>query len=276
MGRSWPVPASARRGRDRRPGPRDRRRDGAARSPSTASTRPDDRPRPAPRCRVRRRFGDPETQACCRGCARTWSTYFLAAREPGPRQRQRQFGEDSAVTLVLASASRPPPRAVRSAAWRRRRNWPSDRRAADAEGPIVTDGRMLNVTRLGRRHRGAPMATNSRRSPSTESRSARRGRRAVERVQADQRSHQYVAATDAAADLGAPRQQVGDSGDAGADRGHRRPSPLVRSSSAPEQHGEDPAPAGRALEEHPFQGAVDRHHRDPEIVTEFCTNAEVR
>ncbi|HEY7455888.1 MAG TPA: phosphoribosylamine--glycine ligase [Solirubrobacterales bacterium] len=101
------------------------------------------------------RFGDPETQAVLPRLRSDLLELCLAAREPGGLAgAEAEFGEDWAVTLVLASAGYP-----RSSS----RGDPIDGLAAAAElaevthagtaardGEIVTaGGRVLNVTALG-------------------------------------------------------------------------------------------------------------------------------
>jgi phosphoribosylamine--glycine ligase len=101
------------------------------------------------------RFGDPETQAVLPRMRSDLLDLCLAAREPGGLAGlEAEFGEDWAVTVVLASAGYPEssskgdvihglPEAIELAEV-------THAGTAEREGEIVTaGGRVLNVTALG-------------------------------------------------------------------------------------------------------------------------------
>jgi phosphoribosylamine---glycine ligase len=101
------------------------------------------------------RFGDPETQAVLPRLRSDLVDLFLAAREPGGLAGARaEFGEDWAVTLVLASAGYPESASKGDVI----RGLPEAAELAEIthagtaarDGEIVTaGGRVLNVTGLG-------------------------------------------------------------------------------------------------------------------------------
>jgi phosphoribosylamine--glycine ligase len=101
------------------------------------------------------RFGDPETQAVLPRMRSDLVDLFLAAREPGGLAGARaEFGEDWAVTLVLASAGYPESSskgdAISGLEAAAELAEVTHAGTAERDGEIVTaGGRVLNVTALG-------------------------------------------------------------------------------------------------------------------------------
>ena len=101
------------------------------------------------------RFGDPETQAVLPRLRSDLVDLFLAAREPGGLAGvSAEFGDDWAVTLVLASAGYPESSSkgdvIRGLAEAAELAEITHAGTAMREGEIVTaGGRVLNVTGLG-------------------------------------------------------------------------------------------------------------------------------
>ena len=101
------------------------------------------------------RFGDPETQAVLPRLRSDLLDLFLAAREPGGLAgASAEFGEDWAVTLVLASAGYPESSskgdAIRGLAAAAELAEITHAGTAERDGETVTaGGRVLNVTGLG-------------------------------------------------------------------------------------------------------------------------------
>ena len=101
------------------------------------------------------RFGDPETQAVLPRLRSDLVDLCLAAREPGGLAgAEAEFGEDWAVTVVLASASYPESSSkgdpIRGLAEAEELAEVTHAGTAEADGEIVTaGGRVLNVTGLG-------------------------------------------------------------------------------------------------------------------------------
>jgi len=101
------------------------------------------------------RFGDPETQAVLPRMRSDLVDLFLAAREPGGLADARaEFGEDWAVTLVLASAGYPESSsngdAISGLAAAAELAEVTHAGTAERGGEIVTaGGRVLNLTGLG-------------------------------------------------------------------------------------------------------------------------------
>ncbi len=101
------------------------------------------------------RFGDPETQAVLPRLRSDLVDLFLAAREPGGLAgMSAEFGEDWAVTLVLASAGYPESSStgdvIHGLAEATELAEVTHAGTAEREGEIVTaGGRVLNVTGLG-------------------------------------------------------------------------------------------------------------------------------
>jgi phosphoribosylamine---glycine ligase len=105
------------------------------------------------------RFGDPETQAVLPRLSSDLAELFLASREPGGLAGMKaDFGENWAVTLVLASAGYPESSSkgdvisgLADAAALDGILITHAGTARDADGNLVTaGGRVLNVTALGR------------------------------------------------------------------------------------------------------------------------------
>jgi phosphoribosylamine--glycine ligase len=101
------------------------------------------------------RFGDPETQAVLPRLRSDLLELCLAAREPGGLAgAEAEFGEDWAVTLVLASAGYPESSSkgdvIRGLADAAELAEVTHAGTAERDGEIVTaGGRVLNVTALG-------------------------------------------------------------------------------------------------------------------------------
>jgi len=101
------------------------------------------------------RFGDPETQAVLPRLRSDLLELCLAAREPGGLTgAEAEFGEDWAVTLVLASAGYPESSskgdAIHGLAAAAELAEVTHAGTAEGDGGIVTaGGRVLNVTALG-------------------------------------------------------------------------------------------------------------------------------
>ncbi len=101
------------------------------------------------------RFGDPETQAVLPRMRSDLVDLFLAAREPGGLAgMSAEFGDDWAVTLVLASAGYPESSSkgdvIRGLAEAAQLAEITHAGTAERDGEIVTGGgRVLNVTALG-------------------------------------------------------------------------------------------------------------------------------
>jgi phosphoribosylamine--glycine ligase len=101
------------------------------------------------------RFGDPETQAVLPRMRSDLVDLFLAAREPGGLAgTTAEFGEDWAVTLVLASAGYPESASkgdvINGLAAAAELAEVTHAGTAERDGEIVTaGGRVLNVTGLG-------------------------------------------------------------------------------------------------------------------------------
>ncbi len=101
------------------------------------------------------RFGDPETQAVLPRMRSDLVDLFLAAREPGGLAgTTAEFGEDWAVTLVLASAGYPESAskgdAISGLATAAELAEVTHAGTAERDGEVVTaGGRVLNVTGLG-------------------------------------------------------------------------------------------------------------------------------
>jgi phosphoribosylamine---glycine ligase len=101
------------------------------------------------------RFGDPETQAVLPRMRSDLVDLFLAAREPGGLAgATAEFGEDWAVTLVLASAGYPESSskgdAISGLAAAAELAEVTHAGTAERDGEVVTaGGRVLNVTGLG-------------------------------------------------------------------------------------------------------------------------------
>jgi phosphoribosylamine--glycine ligase len=101
------------------------------------------------------RFGDPETQAVLPRMRSDLVDLFLAAREPGGLAGAgAEFGEDWAVTLVLASAGYPESsstgEAIRGLDAAAELAEVTHAGTAERDGEIVTaGGRVLNITGLG-------------------------------------------------------------------------------------------------------------------------------
>jgi phosphoribosylamine--glycine ligase len=101
------------------------------------------------------RFGDPETQAVLPRLRSDLVDLCLAAREPGGLAgTEAEFGEDWAVTLVLASAGYPESSSkgdeIRGIAAAAELAEITHAGTAERDGKIVTaGGRVLNVTALG-------------------------------------------------------------------------------------------------------------------------------
>jgi phosphoribosylamine--glycine ligase len=101
------------------------------------------------------RFGDPETQAVLPRMRSDLVDLFLAAREPGGLSgATAEFGEDWAVTLVLASAGYPESSSkgdvISGLAAAAELAEVTHAGTAERDGEIVTaGGRVLNVTALG-------------------------------------------------------------------------------------------------------------------------------
>ncbi len=102
------------------------------------------------------RFGDPETQAVLPRLRSDLVDLFLAAREPGGLAGAgAEFGEDWAVTLVLASAGYPQSSSkgdvIRGLDAAAELAEVTHAGTAERDGEIVTaGGRVLNLTGLGR------------------------------------------------------------------------------------------------------------------------------
>ncbi len=103
------------------------------------------------------RFGDPETQAVLPRMRSDLVDLFLAAREPGGLAGMAaEFGEDWAVTLVLASAGYPESSSkgdvIHGLDAAAELAEVTHAGTAERDGEIVTaGGRVLNVTGSGRR-----------------------------------------------------------------------------------------------------------------------------
>jgi phosphoribosylamine--glycine ligase len=101
------------------------------------------------------RFGDPETQAVLPRLRSDLVDLCLAAREPGGlRGVEAEFGDDWAVTVVLASAGYPESSSkgdpIRGLAEAARLAEVTHAGTATSDGQVVTaGGRVLNVTALG-------------------------------------------------------------------------------------------------------------------------------
>jgi phosphoribosylamine---glycine ligase len=101
------------------------------------------------------RFGDPETQAVLPRMRSDLAELFLAAREPGGlAEASAEFGEDWAVTVVLASAGYPESSSkgdvIRGLEAAAEVAEVTHAGTAERDGEIVTaGGRVLNVTGLG-------------------------------------------------------------------------------------------------------------------------------
>ena len=101
------------------------------------------------------RFGDPETQAVLPRLRSDLVDLFLAAREPGGLAgASAEFGEDWAVTVVLASAGYPESSskgdAISGLAAAAELAEITHAGTARRDGEVVTaGGRVLNVTALG-------------------------------------------------------------------------------------------------------------------------------
>jgi len=101
------------------------------------------------------RFGDPETQAVLPRLRSDLLELCLAAREPGGLSAARaEFGEDWAVTLVLASAGYPESSSkgdvIHGLAAAAELAEVTHAGTAERDGEVVTaGGRVLNVTALG-------------------------------------------------------------------------------------------------------------------------------
>jgi phosphoribosylamine--glycine ligase len=101
------------------------------------------------------RFGDPETQAVLPRMRSDLAELFLAAREPGGLAGvTAEFGEEWAVTVVLASAGYPESSSkgdvIRGLAEAAELAEVTHAGTAERDGEIVTaGGRVLNVTGLG-------------------------------------------------------------------------------------------------------------------------------
>jgi phosphoribosylamine---glycine ligase len=101
------------------------------------------------------RFGDPETQAVLPRLRSDLAELFLAAREPGGLAgASAEFGEDWAVTVVLASAGYPESSSkgdlIHGLAEAAEIAEVTHAGTAERDGEIVTaGGRVLNVTGLG-------------------------------------------------------------------------------------------------------------------------------
>jgi phosphoribosylamine--glycine ligase len=101
------------------------------------------------------RFGDPETQAVLPRMRSDLVDLFLAAREPGGLAgMSAEFGDEWAVTLVLASAGYPESSSkgdvIRGLAEAAALAEITHAGSAERDGEIVTaGGRVLNVTALG-------------------------------------------------------------------------------------------------------------------------------
>ncbi len=101
------------------------------------------------------RFGDPETQAVLPRLRTDLIDLCLAAREPGGLAGvEAEFGEEWAVTLVLASAGYPESSskgdAIRGLEAAAELAEVTHAGTAERDGEIVTaGGRVLNVTALG-------------------------------------------------------------------------------------------------------------------------------
>jgi phosphoribosylamine---glycine ligase len=101
------------------------------------------------------RFGDPETQAVLPRLRSDLLDLCLAARQPGGlASAEAEFGEDWAVTLVLASAGYPESSskgdAIEGLAAAAELAEVTHAGTAECDGEIVTaGGRVLNVTALG-------------------------------------------------------------------------------------------------------------------------------
>jgi phosphoribosylamine---glycine ligase len=101
------------------------------------------------------RFGDPETQAVLPRLRSDLAELFLAAREPGGLAGMRaEFGDDWAVTVVLASAGYPETSSkgdvITGLAEAAEIAEITHAGTAKRDGEIVTaGGRVLNVTGLG-------------------------------------------------------------------------------------------------------------------------------
>jgi len=101
------------------------------------------------------RFGDPETQAVLPRLRSDLLELCLAAREPGGLAGvEAEFGEDWAVTLVLASAGYPESSSygdvIRGLAAAAELAEVTHAGTAERDGEVVTaGGRVLNVTALG-------------------------------------------------------------------------------------------------------------------------------
>jgi phosphoribosylamine--glycine ligase len=101
------------------------------------------------------RFGDPETQAVLPRLRSDLVDLFQAAREPGGLAgAEAEFGDDWAVTLVLASAGYPESSSkgdmIRGLAEAAELAEITHAGTAERDGEIVTaGGRVLNVTALG-------------------------------------------------------------------------------------------------------------------------------
>jgi phosphoribosylamine--glycine ligase len=101
------------------------------------------------------RFGDPETQAVLARMRSDLLDLSLAAREPGGLAgAEAEFGEEWAVTLVLASAGYPESSskgdAIRGLAEAAELAEVTHAGTAERDGePVTAGGRVLNVTALG-------------------------------------------------------------------------------------------------------------------------------
>ena len=101
------------------------------------------------------RFGDPETQAVLPRLRSDLVDFFLAAREPGGLAgAEAEFGDDWAVTLVLASAGYPESSSkgdvISGLGAAAQLAEVTHAGTAERDGEIVTaGGRVLNVTALG-------------------------------------------------------------------------------------------------------------------------------
>ena len=103
------------------------------------------------------RFGDPETQAVLPRLRSDLAELFLASREPGGLARvEPEFGDDWAVTVVLASAGYPASSSkgdvisgLDRAAALEGVEVTHAGTARDGEDVVTAGGRVLNVTALG-------------------------------------------------------------------------------------------------------------------------------
>ncbi len=232
------------------------------------------------------RFGDPETQAVLPRLRSDLLELCLAAREPGGLDGVRaEFGDDWAVTVVLASAGYPESSSKRRGDPRARGGRGelaevTHAGTAERDGEIVTaGGRVLNVTGLGAtpaeaRDRaydaasrisfaGMQMRIRHRRPRGRAgAQPAHLGEEHMSEISeepAEPSSTTMPAVEEAFEEIAVDEPLVGII------MGSKNDKPKMQ-------------PAGAALEEAGirYEVRVMSAHRDPEMVREYCTNARMR